>query len=137
MLEERFTVRQPASLMGAQYSLPFTAAVALARDLSSPLAYDQTVLNDATVRGLVERIAIEPATPVRVRLDLEGGSFDLPMRPAKGSAANPYTWSEMYDKFCRYAGAVIEERRLAEIAAAVECLDDLPDVAALAALLRG
>ena len=33
-------MRDPSTVMGGQYSLPFTAAVALTRDMSDPLVYD-------------------------------------------------------------------------------------------------
>jgi 2-methylcitrate dehydratase PrpD len=40
MMEGRHSVREPKTVMGGQYSLPFTVAVAVMRDLSNPLNYD-------------------------------------------------------------------------------------------------
>jgi hypothetical protein len=53
LMEERHTVRTPENIMGGQYSLPFTTAVALTRDLSNPLAYNDAVTaHTGTALGL-------------------------------------------------------------------------------------
>ena len=51
ILEDRHTVRDPMTVMGGQYSLPFTAAVALTRDMSNPLVYDDAAVQDPLVRS--------------------------------------------------------------------------------------
>ena len=60
IMEERHTVRAPESVMGGQYSLPFTTAVALTRDLSNPLVYNDEAMRDPVVRDLAQRIELEP-----------------------------------------------------------------------------
>ena len=58
MMEPRFLHRSPDTLMGAQYSLPFTLSVALARGLDDPRAMSDDVLADPQVRALAERIEL-------------------------------------------------------------------------------
>src|SRR5262249_7766985 len=53
-LEARHTVRDPVTVMGGQYSLPFTAAVALTRDMSNPLVYNDEAVKDPLVRKLAK-----------------------------------------------------------------------------------
>jgi 2-methylcitrate dehydratase PrpD len=59
-MEPRHAVRDPKTLMGAQYSLPFATAVALTRDLTNPLAYDENTLWDPEIRDLAKRIELIP-----------------------------------------------------------------------------
>ena len=54
------SVRDPKSLMGAQYSLPFATAVAVTRDLSNPLNYDEVTVRNPQVRDLARRIELIP-----------------------------------------------------------------------------
>src|SRR5262249_13584243 len=45
IMEERHAARAPEDVLGGQYSLPFTTAVALTRDLTDPLAYNDEALH--------------------------------------------------------------------------------------------
>ncbi len=49
MMEGRHSVRDPMTVMGGQYSLPFTLAVAALRDLSNPLNYDDAAVSDPVI----------------------------------------------------------------------------------------
>src|SRR2546426_2798711 len=48
--------RRPASVVEAQFSLPFGIAVALARGAASPAEFSPACLRDPTVGGLMERV---------------------------------------------------------------------------------
>src|SRR5499427_9245674 len=50
IMEERHAAREPTDVLGGQYSLPFTTAVALTRDMSDPLVYDLNAVEDPIVR---------------------------------------------------------------------------------------
>src|SRR5436309_2942828 len=60
IMEERHTARAPQDVLGGQYSLPFTTAVALTRDMSNPLVYNADAVADPVVRGLARRIELVP-----------------------------------------------------------------------------
>src|SRR5438874_3286138 len=63
MMEGRHSVREPKTVMGGQYSLPFTVAVAVMRDLSNPLNYSDATINDPEVRALAQRVELIPVEP--------------------------------------------------------------------------
>src|SRR2546427_2535448 len=50
IMEERHTERAPRDVLGGQYSLPFTTAVALTRDMANPLVYNAEAVADPWVR---------------------------------------------------------------------------------------
>ena len=140
IMEDRHSVRDPETIMGAQYSLPFTTAVALSRDMSNPLAYDEGALRDPLVRNLarrVELVPVEGAGHPELTIELDGEIHTLPAPPCKGSPRNPFTWDDACDKFRRYAGEVIDEKKAAEIIAAVADVTRCKDMAAVAALVTG
>ena len=60
IMDERHAVREPETVMGGQYSLPFTTAVALSRDLSNPLEYNDAAVQDPVVRELARRVELLP-----------------------------------------------------------------------------
>src|SRR6266851_3941638 len=74
--------RRPASVVEAQFSLPFGVAVALARGAASPAEFAPACLRDPTVGGLMERVvgvrdpaldaAFPRAWPCWVRIALRG-----------------------------------------------------------------
>lgn len=145
LLEERHAVRDPHSIMGGQYSLPFTTAVALTHDLSNPLVYNEDVLADALVRDLARRIELVPvedaphegpvALLAEIVLAYAGHTYTLSTRPHKGSPLNPFTWPEICDKFRRYTAALIRPQQATALIETVEALEQLPDIAELAQLL--
>ena len=67
IMEERHTEREPHDVLGGQYSLPFTTAVALTRDLSDPLVYDDAAVHDPLVRDLARRNRARPGPGRRAR----------------------------------------------------------------------
>ncbi|MBI3326307.1 MAG: MmgE/PrpD family protein, partial [Nitrospinae bacterium] len=145
IMDARHAVREPESIMGGQYSLPFTTAVALTRDLSHPLVYNEEAVWDPMVRDLAKRVELIPleestqAAPhvshVEVLLECAGRSYTLPTRPYKGSPRNPFTWEEACSKFRRFTGSLIGARQAAAIIEAVEALNHVTDMAEVAQLL--
>jgi 2-methylcitrate dehydratase PrpD len=143
MMESRHTMREPTTVMGGQYSLPFTVAVAMLRDLSNPLNYDVAAVNDPIIRSLAHRVELintdaELASP-EVIIELDDRSYTLPTSPYKGSPTNPFRFDDMCEKFARYAGQVLPGGQVADIIDLVTNLEEVPDMAKLASLisLRG
>jgi 2-methylcitrate dehydratase PrpD len=139
IMDERHAVRDPETIMGGQYSLPFTAAVALTRDLSNPLLYDEAAVQDPMVRDLAQRIELIPVEadahaapgvyPAEVLLECHGHSYTLPTRPHKGSPRNPFTWEEICQKFRRFTAPIISAKQVDGIIEAVGHLEQISDMA--------
>jgi 2-methylcitrate dehydratase PrpD len=143
IMESRHSVREAGSVMAGQYSLPVTTAVALTRDLSNPLSYDDAALSDPLVRRLAQDVELQPvhADPAggiftgEVLLELQDGTYTLGTNPFRGSPRNPFTWDTVCEKFSRYAGQAIDSGRVNTIVDSVKEIEDLPDMANLAELL--
>jgi 2-methylcitrate dehydratase PrpD len=145
IMEERHTARAPRDVLGGQYSLPFTTAVALTRDMSNPLVYDQTAVDDPLVRDLARRIELDPRDdvghqapyvwPADVIIECAGRSHTLRTRPHKGAPSNPFTWAEACEKFQRYTASLLEASRAAALIDAVGRLEKTADMAEVAELV--
>ena len=144
IMEERHMERAPRDILGGQYSLPFTTAVALTRDLSDPLAYDDKALWDPLVRDLatrIELIRVEAAEdtpgvwPAEILIERGSETHALRAGPYTGSPEHPFTWQDACEKFTRYTASLVETPRATAIIDAVGRLDRAGDLNELAALL--
>lgn len=145
ILHDRHCVRDPQTVMGGQYSLPFTAAVALTRDMSDPLVYDDAAVKDPLVRSLardMELVVDESipeshgvVPPAEVTIVCAGRTLVKTTTPHKGSPANPLGWDDACEKFARYTRTFVDGARQREIMAAVRDLDRQSDMSAVAALV--
>ena len=142
---ERHGQREPTSVLGAQYSLPFSVAIALCRDIADPLAYSERTLWDTQVREVAKAVELAvdgdrfgvPGGPVaEVSLTVAGRTHTLAATGWQGAPGNPYTLDQMADKFRRYASPCLPPARIEEIIRKTRTLDVLDDVADLAVLLR-
>jgi 2-methylcitrate dehydratase PrpD len=141
ILEERHTVRDPVTVMGGQYSLPFTAAVALTRDMSNPLVYNNAAVHDPLVRNLAKNMeltvdkGLHDLFPAEVEIVCGDKTYRKTTSAHKGSPHNPLTWDDACEKFRRYTQTFIEERQAKAIIDAVADLDDQTDMARIAVLI--
>jgi len=147
IMEERHAARAPQDVLGGQYSLPFTTAVALTRDMSNPLVYNADAVADPVVRDLARRIELVPLEetpheapgvwPAEILIECAGQRHMLRTHPHKGSPPNPFTWEEAVEKFGRYTVTVLGGQRSEVIIDPVGGLEhgrDMADVAGLLAL---
>ncbi len=140
ILEDRHCVRDPKTVMGGQYSLPFTAAVALTRDMSNPLVYDQTAIEDPLVRKLAAHMelvvdqSVHDLFPAEVTITCGDKTFTKLTSAHKGSPHNPLTWEDACEKFGRYTRTIIDERQAQTIMQAVEGLEREDDMGRIAGL---
>ncbi len=138
IMEERHAAREPSDVLGGQYSLPFTAAVALTRDMSNPLVYDEHAVADPLVRDLARRIDLAPLEeaapetpgfwPAEILIECAGRRHTLRTRPHKGSPTNPFTWEEAGEKFRRYTASVLDPREATTVVDAVGGLEQATDL---------
>jgi 2-methylcitrate dehydratase PrpD len=134
--EARYQERQPRTLLGAQYSLPFTTAVALVRDLSNPYAFDDHALADPLIHELAQRVEVRGTTSEpRVVVELEAQQLELAAVDFPGSTSQPLDFQAAADKLRRYAGTVVGEARTARLIELVDQLEQLDDVRPLAAAI--
>jgi 2-methylcitrate dehydratase PrpD len=141
ILEDRHTVRDPVTVMGAQYSLPFTAAVALTRDMSNPLVYNDEAVKDPLVRKLAAGMelivdqAVHDLFPAEVTVVCGEQTYRKTTSAHKGSPHNPLTWADACEKFGRYTRTLLAEPQARAIMDAVGDLENQRDMARVAELL--
>ncbi|HZM47495.1 MAG TPA: MmgE/PrpD family protein [Burkholderiales bacterium] len=141
ILEDRHTVRDPVTVMGGQYSLPFTAAVALTRDMSNPLVYDDAAVKDPLVRSLAQNMElivdknVHDVFPAEITIVCGDKTYRKVTSAHKGSPHNPLTWADACEKFSRYTRTHIAEPQARAIMDAVADLENQGDMARVATLL--
>jgi 2-methylcitrate dehydratase PrpD len=141
ILEDRHTVRDPMTVMGGQYSLPFTAAVALTRDMSNPLVYNDEAVKDPLVRSLAKNMelivdkSVHDLFPAEVTIVCGDKTYKKTTSAHKGSPHNPLTWPDACEKFGRYTRTLIGESQAKAIMDAVGDLENQRDMASIAGLV--
>jgi 2-methylcitrate dehydratase PrpD len=137
----------PVDIMGAQYSFPYCAALALAGDPTDPGMYLEKEIRDPERRALARRVELyvdpemEAAYPKhygsRIELVLANGerraSFVL---DPHGMPADPVSDPERIEKFTRLAGYAKPAERVNDIARAVQRSEKLSSVRELMEFIR-
>jgi 2-methylcitrate dehydratase PrpD len=107
----------PRSIVEAQFSMPFGAAVAVIDRAAGLDQFNAAKLQSNEIRGLLRKIVmvknpeIEKTFPAEwpaiVTIHLEDGrKFEKTIRHPKGDPQNPLSWPELIAKFHSLAGAV-------------------------------
>jgi len=108
---ERHNIVEPADLMLAQYSIPFSVALALCREARDPESWDETALADPQIRALCRRVKLVAgphgehggmASTVTITL-ADGRRLE---RTAESGMLEP---GELGDKFVRLTRAALGE----------------------------
>jgi 2-methylcitrate dehydratase PrpD len=112
----------PATLEGAQYSIPFCLGVAATSGSSALLPLGERSLTDAAAIAVAQRVrmSVTPefdvmfpaAVPGRVRVTIASGVYECTVLTPKGEPANPMSWEDIDSKF----QAIADERVSASIA---------------------
>ena len=138
---ERHGQQEPATLLAAQYSIPYSVAVAIWRDLADPQAFGNGVELQKDIRKMAREVKLRPLEsssasdgPALI-LEIDGESRRLDATDYKGSPNNPYTFDDLCDKFRRYATASIDPAAMEGTIELVGTLEDVADIATLTGLL--
>jgi 2-methylcitrate dehydratase PrpD len=106
---ERHNILEPADLMLAQYSIPFSVALALCREARDPESWDEGALADPHIRALCRRVRLvtEPDGE-------HGGTVTIALvdgrRLEHGAESGMLEPGELGDKFRRLTRAALGER---------------------------
>lgn len=138
---------RPLTHVDAQFSLPYTVAVALVRKRTGVEEFKGDTLHDPAVLALADKVSWEldpaaealwpkayPATLVVTMND--GRVIESHADYPKGDPENPVSMAEVVEKFGALTERFIDAKRRGRIVALAQRLDSLPNVAALADLVR-
>lgn len=127
----------PADVMSAQYSTPFTVALAAYHDPANPEVFNDTTLADARVRALASRIKIverpqDVATMgIAMAIKLKDGrALDGKLDAFRGTPEQPFTRADVKAKFdnCTSRMAAGPRDRLFAALMALEQVRDVRDL---------
>jgi 2-methylcitrate dehydratase PrpD len=122
----------PATLEGAQYSIPFCLGLAAHGGASALLPLRQESLADREAVRLAERVRLTvvpefdamfpAAAPGRVRLTTNAGTVEHTILTPKGEPTNPMTWEDIDAKFQTIARERIAPHQATAIRGAIDAL---------------
>jgi 2-methylcitrate dehydratase PrpD len=139
--------RRPKTHVDAQFSLPYTVAVAIAKNSTGVDDFRPEALDDPEVLALSDKITWEvdpeaekfypkayPATLVATMND--GRVFEAHVHFPKGDPENDATMEEIVDKFNSLTDKYFEKERRQEIVKKLKRLEEIDDITEIADLLR-
>ncbi len=111
---ERHNILEPADLMLAQYSIPFSVALALCREARDPGSWDEAALADPQIRTLCRRVRLVPETGGE-----HGGTVTITLADGRRLETDAESGmlepGELEDKFLRLTRAALGERAAAAL----------------------
>jgi 2-methylcitrate dehydratase PrpD len=135
----------PVTTVAAQYSIPFSVALALSRGRIGPGELTEANLRDQELLQLAQRvrISVDPEldqlfpekTVARVTIHTGRGTFTTTVEYPRGNPENPLSDAELAEKFRSLTAEVVGEERSAEMEVAVDHLEQMDNVKRLAELL--
>jgi 2-methylcitrate dehydratase PrpD len=145
--EPRQQKLSPRNSVDAQFSLPYSMAVALARGSASLKDFDADSIADPHVRGFMPMITVHredeldamypQSWPARVRVHLAGGTrAEILLTDCAGDPSRPLTWEQLHAKFMELTrdelGESVAQQLVGKVArfTQLEDLDELMDLIA-------
>jgi 2-methylcitrate dehydratase PrpD len=125
---ERHKILEPADLMLAQYSIPFSVALTLCREARNPESWDETALADPQIRALARRVQMIPGEEhggmgSTVTIALADGR-----RLERRAESGMLEAGDLADKFLRLTRATLGERGAAALYERLQRLEDEPSL---------
>ena len=135
----------PESIVDAQFSMAFGAAVAILYGKASLDEYNMDNINSPVVKEMMQRIECVEDSEIEIdypqkwpaKADIftkDGRKFSTRVEYPKGDPENPLTWEEIIEKFKRLTEPVYNGERMDEIVACVRNFEQEPDLHRLLAL---
>jgi 2-methylcitrate dehydratase PrpD len=139
--------RKPVTHVDAQFSLPWAIAVAICKNKTGIYEFRGPVLQDPEVLELAQKVTWEfdpeaeamypKAYPATVIAELnDGRTFTAHVDYPKGDPENPTTREELIEKFHTLTEKFIDAEKRQKIIDTVGRLEDIPNLAILADLVR-
>ncbi|MBW1993690.1 MAG: MmgE/PrpD family protein [Deltaproteobacteria bacterium] len=136
----------PKTDVQAQFSLPYTVAVAIVKRKVGFEAFSSQTLHDPVVRDIIKRVTVkhEPrfdpqfpiSWPARVTIRTsDGRTLSRQVDYPKGDVENPLTWEELVLRFRSHCKGVFEPSKQEQIVDAVKHLESVKPISQLTALL--
>jgi len=139
--------RAPQSIVDAQFSMPFGAALAVLRKNAFLSSYRIEEIKSPDIIALMQRVRcvrnseLDEKFPIQwpatAKITTKSGKiYSRTLDHPKGDPENPLSWDELIDKFKALASEVLPMKRCSEIIQAVRRLDDSGDIRELFSLLQ-
>lgn len=137
VVEPREIKYNPPNIVGAQFSLPYSVAVAVVRGRAFIEEYTEEMLHNPEVRGMMKKVKIAHTSKMdeflpeafgaEATIQLKDGrKFSKVVKYSKGDPENPLTVAELEDKFVILAKLSINSKeRIQKIIETVNNLENL------------
>jgi len=130
VVEPRAQKYDPRSIVEAQFSMPYGAAVAVIDRAAGLEQFSQARLQSTEIHSFLDRVVMNTSPniektfpeewPAIATIHLEDGrSFEKMIRHPKGDPKNPLTWPELIAKFHSLASTILPPDRCETIVAQV------------------
>jgi 2-methylcitrate dehydratase PrpD len=139
-------IYQPQNLMMAQYSIPFCVALSLYHDPKDPQSFADRRVRDKKILAMTRKVRLQVDSEIeekgwdraaRITVRLKNGLFHSALVVHfKGTPLNPLNSSELEGKVRRVTQAVLSQKKLERLIAAVDKLEKMDDISSLGAMLK-
>ena len=132
-----------ASLMAAQYSIPFVAALTLYRNIEDPNVFTESILSDKEILALSRKVevrdSIKNAGMEKSRVTVEtgdGNTFAVDTDMPKGHPKNPLSDDEVKKKFRYLSRNFCGDDKTEEIIKKIDTLEKIKNLGEVSGLLQ-
>lgn len=137
----------PKNTVEAQFSFPYAVSAALVDGQAFIPQFAPERLRDPQINSLASRVTVKTddrftalypkqwASAVEIKA--RGNAFSAEVIGAKGDPVNPLNEQEIRDKFRSLSGGRFSAEQQSRMIAAIETIEEAPDISALCGLMKG